>query len=65
MNKIRKDFLNKIGSEEIIEINSILDKVNEFGLTVEVIYTALNEIKSNPNTTPLLAIQIAANDWDC
>ncbi len=48
-------------------INSvtILDRVEMFKLTTEVVYTALNEMKNNPNSSPLLALQIAAEDWDC
>ena len=65
MNKIRKDFLEICDSSELIEIDSILERVNRFGLIVEVTYTALKEMKSNPNTSPLLALQIAAKDWDC
>jgi len=65
LNKIRRDFLDICTSDEVIEIDSLLDRVKSFGLTVEVVYSALNEIKSNPNTTPLLALQIAAKDWDC
>tara|TARA_B100000780_G_scaffold263786_1_gene217941 strand:- start:889 stop:1101 length:213 start_codon:yes stop_codon:yes gene_type:complete len=65
MNKIRKDFLKICDSDEIIEIDSIINRVNSFGLIVEVVFTALEEIKSNPNTSPLLALQIAAKDWDC
>ena len=65
MNKIRKDFLEICDSDELIEIDSILGRVGGFGLTVEVVYAALEEMKSNPNTSPLLALQIAAKDWDC
>ena len=65
MNKVRKDFLEICTSDEVIEIDSILERVKIHGLIVEVVYAALNEIKSNPNTSPLLALQIAAEDWDC
>ena len=65
MNKVRKDFLEICTSDEVIEIDSILERVKIQGLIVEVVYAALNEIKSNPNTSPLLALQIAAEDWDC
>jgi uncharacterized membrane protein YjjP (DUF1212 family) len=65
MNKIRKDFLDMCDSDEIIEIDSILNRVNRFGLIVEVVHTALEQVKSNPNTSPLLALQIASKDWDC
>jgi hypothetical protein len=65
MNKIRKDFLDICDSDELIEFDAILNRVKQFELTVEVVYTALKIIKSNPNTSPLLALQIAAKDWDC
>lgn len=65
MNKIRKDFLDICDTSEILEIDSILDRVNRHGLIVEVVFTALEEIKNNPNTSPLLALQIASKDWDC
>ena len=31
MDKLKKDFLDKVGSNEINEIAQILDKVDEFG----------------------------------
>jgi hypothetical protein len=64
MDKFKVDFLDKVGSKEINEIAQILDKVDEFGLTVEVVYYALRTIKENKCITPLLALQIAAEDWD-
>ena len=65
MDSVRKNFLNKVGSEEILGISQILDRVGEFGLTVEVVYSALRIIKENKSITPLLALQIAMEDWDC
>ena len=65
MDSVRKNFLNKVGSKEILGISQILDRVGEFGLTVEVVYSALRIIKENKSITPLLALQIAMEDWDC
>ncbi len=65
MNKVRKEFLKKVDSDEMMKIVAILDRVEMFKLTTEVVYTALNEMKNNPNSSPLLALQIAAEDWDC
>ncbi len=65
MNQIRKDFLEKVNTKEMLEVLSILERVGKFGLTLEVVYTALKEMKNNPNSSPLLALQIAAEDWDC
>jgi hypothetical protein len=65
MNNIRLKFLDKVNSDEMMNIVAILDRVEMMGLITEVVYTALNEMKNNPNSTPLLALQIAAEDWDC
>ena len=62
MNNIRLKFLDKVNSDEMMNIVAILDRVEMMGLITEVVYTALNEMKNNPNSTPLLALQIAAED---
>lgn len=62
--QFKKEFLNKIKSDKMIEIVEILDRANDFGLTTEVVVTALEEMKNNPETSPLLSLQIAAQDWD-
>lgn len=49
-----------IGLEEV----SLLDRAGRFGLITEVVTTALNEVRRNPNTSNLLALQIACEDWD-
>tara|TARA_R110000744_G_scaffold134372_1_gene243352 strand:- start:124 stop:324 length:201 start_codon:yes stop_codon:yes gene_type:complete len=64
MTPIRKEFLEKIREGEMLEIVQLLSEVERFGLTTEVVYTALEEMKSNPNTSILLSLQIAAKDWD-
>jgi len=62
--QFKKKFLNTIKSDKMIEIVEILDRANDFGLTTEVVVTALKEMQNNPESSPLLSLQIAAQDWD-
>jgi hypothetical protein len=64
MDQVRKDFLDKVGSNEMLGILEVLDNTKRYGLEIEVIYTALKHIKEFPDSSPLLALQIAAKDWD-
>tara|TARA_A100000172_G_C2998939_1_gene95584 strand:- start:231 stop:431 length:201 start_codon:yes stop_codon:yes gene_type:complete len=65
MDKFKEDFLDKVGSDEIIAISEILDRVNRQEKLVEVVYYALLIMsKSDGNMSPLLALQIAEEDWD-
>ena len=65
MNPIKTDYLeNYAHSEEVFKMSQLLIKVEKSGLMVEVMHTALLEVKSNPTTSPLLALQIAVEDWD-
>jgi hypothetical protein len=65
MDKFKEDFLDKVGSDEIIAISEILDRVNRQEKLVEVVYYALLTMsKSDGNMSPLLALQIAEEDWD-
>jgi hypothetical protein len=65
MDKFKKDFLDKVDSMEIIEISSILDRIKNQEKIVEVIYYALLTMsKSKGKMSPLLALQIAEEDWD-
>jgi len=64
MDKFKEDFLDKVGSNEIIEISQILDRVNKQQKLTEVVYYALLTMKGNKNISPLLALQIAEEDWD-
>lgn len=64
MNKIKEDFLTKVEEGEILKIVQLLDKAERAGLTMEVIYSALNNMKDFPKSSPLLCIQIALEDWD-
>ena len=65
MDKFKEDFLDKVDSMEIIEISSILDRIKNQEKIVEVIYYALLTMsKSKGKMSPLLALQIAEEDWD-
>ena len=64
MNKIKEDFLSKLQEEEMLEIIQLFDRVEKAGLIIEVIYSALNNMKEFPDSSPLLCIQIALEDWD-
>tara|TARA_R110002074_G_C12305455_1_gene645483 strand:+ start:21 stop:152 length:132 start_codon:yes stop_codon:yes gene_type:complete len=41
MDKFKEEFLEKVGSEEILKISEILDRVNNQEKIVEVVYYAL------------------------
>jgi hypothetical protein len=64
MDPVKKEFLEKMSQEEMIKVNELWTSVERHGLVIEVIYTALEEMKSNPTSSPLLCLQIAAEDWD-
>ncbi len=64
MEKFKEDFLEKVKSDKLDEIMGVLNRAQLFGLTTEVVYTALKEMGDNPKSSPLLCLQIAAEDWD-
>ena len=64
MDQIREAFLKEYKSDAMFEIVQILDRANDFGLTTEVVHTALKVMKDHPDSSPLLCLQIAAKDWD-
>ena len=64
MNKIKEDFLSKVEEGEMLEIVQLFDRVEKAGLIIEVIYSALNNMKEFPDSSPLLCMQIALEDWD-
>ena len=65
MDKFKEDFLDKVGSEDIIKISEILDRVKNQEKIVEIVYYALLTMsKSDGTMSPLLALQIAEEDWD-
>ena len=64
-NPIKEEFIENSPSNEMMEMAQIIAKVERHGLMVEVMYTALNSMKESPSSSPLLCLQIAAEDWDC
>ncbi|MAR20595.1 MAG: hypothetical protein CMD25_00810 [Flavobacteriales bacterium] len=64
MNDIQKRFVEKATSSEILNVVELLDKASNSGKLVEVVYTAMETIKSNNFITIPLALQIACEDWD-
>lgn len=62
---MRKEFLEMIDVNQVLEFNEVWSNVERHGLVMEVIFTALEEMRQNPNSSPLLCLQIAAKDWDC
>ena len=46
------------------EFTSLLKKIKKSDLSVEIIASSLLIMKANPLGSPLLCLQIAANDWD-
>jgi len=65
MNPVKEHFLEKSKSKEMLDIVGCIIRAEDQGLLVEVIYTALKEMKDFPNSSPLLTLQIALEDWDC
>ena len=65
MDLMRKEFLEMIDVNQVLEFNEVWSDVERHGLVMEVIFTALEEMRQNPNSSPLLCLQIAAKDWDC
>lgn len=64
MDKIREEFLEKMNLDTVIEFNDLWSRVEKTGLMMEVLFTALEEMKKNPKSSPLLCLQIAAYEWD-
>jgi hypothetical protein len=64
MNKIKKDFLKESTSIEMLKFAQLISDAENRGLLIEVVHTALKDMKSNPKSSPLLSLQIASDDWD-
>lgn len=64
MNQVKNKFLKNSKSSEMLEFVQLINDAENVGLLVEVIYTALEDMRSCPTSTPLLSMQIASNDWD-
>ena len=48
----------------MLDMVECITRAESHGLLVEVVYTALKEMKEYPKSSPLLALQIAMEDWD-
>ena len=64
MNPVKEHFLEKAKSTEMLDIIECITRAEDHGLLIEVIYTALLEMKEHSHSSPLLALQIAMEDWD-
>lgn len=53
-----------INEERLNHVSEILAQAMYHGLEAEVVLTALELVKSNPEMDELLALQLAAADWD-
>lgn len=50
--------------EEFNYTKEVLQRATEYGLEVEVIYSALRELKTNPKLTISEALIIGLEEWD-
>jgi len=64
MNKVKENYLKNVHSCDMVDIAECVTVTENAGLMVEIIYTALSEMQSNPQSSPLLCLQIAMRDWD-
>ena len=64
MNAVKENFLKNVNSSDMLSIVECITIAENAGLLVEVVHTALMEMKQNPKSSPLLCLQIALEDWD-
>lgn len=64
MNSVKENFLKNVNSSDMLSIVECITIAENAGLLVEVVHTALMEMKQNPKSSPLLCLQIALEDWD-
>ena len=64
MNQVKENFLKNVNSSDVLNVVECITIAENAGLLVEVIHTALMEMKQNPKSSPLLCLQIALEDWD-
>jgi hypothetical protein len=50
--------------EELSYVSEILAQAMYHGLEAEIVIDALELVKENPTMNPILALQLAAADWD-
>jgi hypothetical protein len=46
------------------EISELLESAQEYGLLTEVVYSALEAMKENPELEPHSALAIGLEEWD-
>tara|TARA_R110001632_G_scaffold54921_3_gene134530 strand:- start:389 stop:595 length:207 start_codon:yes stop_codon:yes gene_type:complete len=65
-NKVKSHYLNVLekDQQEMVTMVQLFDRAERSGLVIEVIYSALNNMKEFPDSSPLLCMQIALEDWD-
>lgn len=64
MNQVKENFLKNVNSSDMLDVIECITIAENAGLLVEVVHTALMEMKQNPKSSPLLCLQIALEDWD-
>jgi hypothetical protein len=64
MNQVKENFLKNVNSSDMLGVVECITIAENAGLLVEVVYTAIMEMKQNPKSSPLLCLQIALEDWD-
>jgi hypothetical protein len=64
MNQVKENFLKNVNSSDMLGVVECITIAENAGLLVEVVHTALMEMKQNPKSSPLLCLQIALEDWD-
>ena len=64
MNQVKENFLKNLNSSDMLSIIEYITIAENAGLLVEVVHTALMEMKQNPKSSPLLCLQITLEDWD-
>ena len=64
MNQVKENFLKNVNSSNMLGVVECITIAENAGLLVEVVHTALMEMKQNPKSSPLLCLQIALEDWD-
>jgi len=64
MNKTQNQFLEESTSIEMLKFVQLISDAEDMGLLVEIVHTALKDMKSNPSSSPLSSMQIASDNWD-
>lgn len=64
MNSVKENFLKNVNSSDMLGVVECITIAENAGLLIEVVHTALMEMKQNPKSSPLLCLQIALEDWD-